>query len=241
MEHYILTSVVFFAAGCVTGMVGFGAVLFSIPLLAMFLDIKQVIPVTSLAALATHVIILFQLWNCLEFKKIRPLIVGALPGILVGVMMLKYAAKEVIQILLGLTLIAYTSYALSARKKPKNTFVRWSYLFGLLSGFLGGAIGASGPPIIVYTSLQDWSKDTIKVTIQGYFILSGLLLIGGQALTGLITAEVFKLFFAALPAVACGTFVGSIFYAKAREEDYRKVILIVLAFLGLFTLYRGLS
>jgi len=118
---------------------------------------------------------------------------------------------------------------------------RWAYLYGFLAGCLGGALSASGPPVIIYTSLQPWSKDQIKVTLQGYFLVSGFIVVLFQAASGFTTWAVMKLFILSLPAVIIGTLVGSHFYGMIREEGYRKILLILLGCLGTFTVYRALS
>jgi len=115
----------------------------------------------------------------------------------------------------------------------------WGYLFGFFSGCLGGALSAAGPPVIAYMSLQTWSKDTIKVTLQGFFLVSGAIVVFFQALSGLTTIVVLRYFLISLPLLFLGTYTGSIFYGKIREEHYKKVILILLALLGGFMIYRA--
>ena len=115
----------------------------------------------------------------------------------------------------------------------------WGYLFGFFSGCLGGALSAAGPPVIVYTSLQTWSKDSIKVTLQGFFLASGAIVVLFHALSGITTGVVVRYFLISLPLIFLGTYTGSIFYGKIREEHYKKVMLLLLAFLGGFMIYRA--
>jgi uncharacterized membrane protein YfcA len=103
---------------------------------------------------------------------------------------------------------------------------------------MGGAFSAAGPPVIVFTSLSTWSKDQIKVTLQGYFLVTGFFVIAGQAAGGLTTMEVLRLLAASIPTLALGTYVGSIFYGMMPETGYRRLILIMLAFLGLLMAVR---
>jgi len=71
MLTYIAVGFVLFLAGFTQGLSGFGAILMSLPLLAVFLDIKTVIP---LAAQAVTLMVLFQLKQHLDWKKILPLL-----------------------------------------------------------------------------------------------------------------------------------------------------------------------
>jgi uncharacterized membrane protein YfcA len=239
MQTYVLICLIVFLAGFTQGLSGFGSILLSLPLLAIFLDIKTVIPLVALIAFCITIILFIQLWEHLDWKKIYPLFLGALPGIPLGVFFLKKLDKDLIQWILGIILISYSLYSLFFRSTNKQMRGGWGYLFGFFSGCLGGALSAAGPPVIVYMSLQTWTKDTIKVTLQGFFLVSGAIVIFFQALSDLTTVVVLRYFLISLPLMFLGTYTGSIFYGKIREEHYKKVMLILLACLGGFMIYRA--
>ena len=241
MQTYLLICIILFLAGFTQGLSGFGSILLSIPLLTIFMDIKAVIPLTALVGLSITVMLLIQLWQHLEWKKIVPLLLGAVPGIIAGVFLLKRLDKGIIQMILGSILVIYAVYSIVFRTQGRKIKDGWAYLFGFSAGCLGGALSAAGPPVIVYTSLQDWTKDQIKVTIQGFYLISGLIVVSLHALTGLTTLTVIRYYGVSLPVLLIGTYIGSLFYGSIKEEHYRKVILILLALLGAFMIYRVYS
>lgn len=235
---YIGVCLILFLGGFVQGLSGFGAVLISLPLLAVFLDIKTVIPLVALAAQAMALIQLIQLRRHFEWKTVLPLVGSAFPGVLVGVFFLKRFDKSLIHLTLGIILIAYSLYRLFYRTDINGLRNRWAYLFGFLGGCLGGAFGAAGPPIILYTSLNSWSKDKKKVTLQGYFVLSGFVIILAHALVGLSTVTTAKLFGASLPMIILGSYAGSFFYGRIPEAGYHQMMLILLIALGVMMILR---
>ena len=239
MRIYLLICLIAFFAGFTQGFSGFGSILLSLPLLAIFLPIKIVIPLVALFALSMTTILLVQLWKHLEWKKIYPLLIGALVGIPVGVLFLKKMDNGIIQWTLGIILISYSMYSLFFKSSRKGIKEGWAYLFGFLGGCLGGALGASGPPVIAYTSSQSWGKDKIKASLQGFFLLSGLFIVFFQVINGLTTMTVIHFYGIALPALILGTYTGSLLFGIIREGDYRKAMLILLAFLGAFMIYRA--
>ena len=234
----IYLSLVFVFSSMLAGLVGFGTVLLSLPLMALFLDIKTVTPLTVLIAISTHSILSFYLWKHFNPKKIWPLVVGTLMGIAPGLWCLKFADKNTIEMILGVTLLMYSIWQLS-QKKGRTISEKCGYLFGLISGFLGGAIGTSGPPVIVYTSLMPWKKDSQKATLHVYFLLSGLIVIACQAILGLVKPFVIECYFMGLPALILGTFLGSRLYAIAGNAGYRKIVLGVLMLMGGFIIIRS--
>jgi uncharacterized membrane protein YfcA len=240
MYTYIGICLIVFLAGFTQGISGFGSILLSLPLLAIFLDIKTVIPLVALIALCITVILLIQLWKHLDWRTIYPLLVGALPGIPLGVFFLKSLDKDMIQWILGIILISYSLYGLFFLSTTKGIGKDWSYLFGFFSGCLGGALSASGPAVIVYTSLQTWSKDKIKATLQGFFLISGATVVFFHAISGLTTAMVLRYFLASLLPLFVGAYTGSFLYGKIGEKEYKKIMLMLLAILGGFMIYRAL-
>jgi uncharacterized membrane protein YfcA len=231
-ETYLWISIIVFFAAFTQGLSGFGSVLLALPLLAIFLEIKTVIPLAALYGVSITILLLLQLRRHLEWRKILPLVVGAALGIPVGVFLLKRLNRDVILWVLGVFLVAYSLYGLFSKAWRGNMRESWGYLFGFFGGCFGGAFAASGPAVIVYTSLQGWNKDTIKVTLQGFFVFSGLMVVSGHAISGVTTWAVVRLYLGSLPALILGTYVGSYCYGMIGEQGYRKVMFILLAFLG---------
>jgi len=240
METYAWICTVVFIIGLFRGLTGFAAALIGLPLLVFIIDIKTAVPLVTLFGASSTTILLFQLWKHLEWKEVRPLIMGFIPGILIGVYVLKTVDKSILQVLLGIILIFYSIYSLSFKSRKLKAPQGGGYAFGFLAGCLRGAIGAGGPAIIIYTSMQPWNKDKIKVTIQGFFIISVPMTLIVQAGAGLITLTVLKYFLIALPVLALGTFAGSYLYGLVKEESYKKLIFIFLAILGSVTIYKAL-
>lgn len=240
METYLLICAIIFFAGFTQGLSGFGSILLAIPLLAMFLDIKTVIPLTAVMGLTMTTVLLIQLWKHLAWRKILPFLIGTVPGIPLGVLFLKKMDKGMVQLILGTLLIAYSIYSLLSRRLPKGGSRKgWGYLFGFLGGCLGGAFSASGPAVIVYASLQDWPKDRIKASLQGMFFVSGTMVILFYTFNGLITPVVLKYFGVSFPALLLGTYVGALCYGKINDVQYKKVMFILLGLLGAFLIYRS--
>ena len=108
MQTYFLVCIIVFFAGVTQGVSGFGSILLCLPLLAIFLDIKIVIPLAALFGLSISTILLTQLWKHMEWKKIYPLFLGAFPGVPVGVFFLKKLDKGPIHWILGIMLFYYS-------------------------------------------------------------------------------------------------------------------------------------
>ncbi len=239
MEVYIAICAIAFLAGFIQGLTGFGSVLLSLPLIAMFLEFKTAVPFMTVCGIVLSLILIVQLRGSWEWKKIYPLLIGAVPGIPVGTYMLKNLEAGPMYIFLGSVLVAYALFGILFKGMVIELKKGWPYLFGIISGCLGGAVAASGPPVIIYTFLQPWDKDEIKVTLQGFFVISGIITLAYFIYHGLVGAQVLKLSGIALPFIAAGTLTGSFFYGKLNESGYRKLMYYTLAALGVMMFAQG--
>lgn len=240
MDAVIYICLIAVLAGFIQGVSGFGAVLLSLPLLALFLDVKVVVPLMALSGFAITVYLLIYLWRHLLWRRIAPLFVGTVIGAPIGVLLLKQLPSQYLLAAIGVMLISYSLYGLLAKPYRRGIRSYWAYFFGFLAGCLGGAFTASGPPVIVYTSLQPWSKEEIKASLQGYFFTSGIVVILFQYMGGLMTNIVLKYFLISLPFIVVGAWVGHFFSGKIAEETYRRFIMILLGVLGTLTVLKSI-
>ena len=238
MEIYIILCIIALFAGFIQGLSGFGSGLLALPFLILFLGVKTAIPLVALYGVALTLLLIVQLRQFWDWKKIYPLCAGSVPGVPVGVWLLNVLDAQIIQWIVGLVLILYALYSLLKRPAVMELSNGWAYLSGFLAGCLGGSISASGPPVIVYTSFQPWSMHQIKVTLQGFFIISGLLVIISQAIGGLMTESVFFFFVVSLPFLLFGTWIGALLYGRIKEESYRNIMLIILVIMGIFMIIK---
>ncbi|GAB7080615.1 sulfite exporter TauE/SafE family protein [Megalodesulfovibrio paquesii] len=240
MYEAILLSAIAGFGSFTQGLAGVGVVLIALPLMTLLLDIKIVIVLVNLLALTINIVLGAQLFKHMRGNSLVPMLVGAAPGIPAGVLVLRAVSAETLQILLGVVLLAYCGYALSGRLIQRDTRTVWAYVAGFLGGCLGGAITASGPPIIIYTAMQPWTKDRIKATMIGFFLITTIGVTCMHLATGMITPAVLSGYAAAFPGLALGLWGGMRCYGRISETVYRRIIVYLLLILGVMLLVKGL-
>ncbi|MCF8056577.1 MAG: sulfite exporter TauE/SafE family protein [Desulfocapsa sp.] len=229
----LLICVIFLLAGFIQGITGFGSALVAIPLLSLFLDIKSAIPLCILNSLVITTYLSLKMKKHLDVKKIAPLCVAAVPGIIVGSTILETVSSSIIRVWLGILLVAYSLYSLLSRPKPKKLHKLWGYLAGFLSGAIGAAFSAGGPPAIIYSTLNDWGKEEIKATLSGFFLFNSYIIATAHAVRGLTNIEVFTYFMISAPVVLLGTVLGSICYGRIPHALYLQIIFTFLILMGI--------
>lgn len=232
MTAAFIAGSIFMLAGFVQGLTGFGSALVAIPLLSFILDIKTAVPLCMLNGLVITTYMAITLHRHLDKNKILPLLIGALPGIAVGVYLLKEVDGSAIRYAIGALLIGYSLYNMIINPKPVNPGKGWGYLAGFLTGAIGAAFSAGGPPAIIYTTLTSWKKDEIKATLTGFFVASGTLTVIVHAISGITTLDTMKLFAETAPFVLIGTTIGSLVSGRINRQMYLQVIYVFLIVMG---------
>jgi uncharacterized membrane protein YfcA len=227
-------------AGFTQGLSGFGSVLVALPVLTYLLDLKTAVPLASTWGMTINIILLVQLRPHLSRKRILPLAVAALPGIPLGVYILKTVPVWELEMALGVLLVVFSLYFIWSGGKTRHLSKGWAYAAGFGSGVLGGSLAMSGPPVIIYTALQPWPKDEIKSTLTGFFFLSGLVILAAQAASSLFTSGVLTWSLISIPFVIVGVAVGTWCYDRLDTVRYRQMIVFMISVLGVITLIRAL-
>lgn len=232
MEHYLVILLIVFCGAFTQGLTGFGSALVALPLLVLFMDIHTAVPLCVLNGLVITSFLSLQLKSHLDWQKIRPLLVGCLPGVAVGALFLKNTQESLFFLLLGLLLILHSLYRLLLKPEPRKLASGWGVVAGFFTGAISAAFSAGGPPTIIYTTLTGWTKHEIKANLSLFFFMGGVLTVVSHLLSGITTLEVFKLFGYVLPAVVVGVWSGSLLYHRFATEGYIRLVLIALLVMG---------
>ncbi|MBM9537522.1 TSUP family transporter [Desulfobulbus alkaliphilus] len=238
MSTFLFASLIFLFAGIVQGLTGFGAGLLAIPLLCLVMDVKSAVSLCILSTLIISTTMAYDLRRLLDHRKILPLLLGSLPGVVVGTMLLRMVDQGLIKNLLGILLVGVSCLNLLFSPRALNPSLIWGYLAGFLSGVINALLAAGGPPAIIYTTLHDWKKDEIKATLTGFFMLVGYYTAGVHTFSGLIDTRILSYFAVTLPFVFAGTIIGSRISERINRRLYVQVVYGVLMVLGLLMLVK---
>ena len=238
MLTYVGCSCIFFLAGLIQGITGFGAGLVAIPLLAFLIDIKQAVALCILHGLIITGSMAYDLRRSFEWHRIKPLAFGAVPGILVGAHWFQYVDPHWLKLFLGAVLISYSLFNLFFTPKPLYLSSWWGYLAGLVTGFITAIISAGGPPAVIYTTLTGWKKEEMKATLTGFFLINTLFVVSVYLYGGMFNLSVLTLFVISAPFVFLGTKFGSRLGRRIKQRTYLQMTYLLLILMGLL-MFRG--
>jgi len=232
-----LAVMVFFVA-LLQSLSGFGFALIVMPLTTLAIGLRTAAPLVALEGLTLYAVNLVRYRRAINVGEVLRLGVASAPGVLVGIWALSNVDEAIIKPLLGLLLIAYAVYALVHPTATRPCARRWVYPAGFVAGCLGGAYNTPGPPVIVYGSLRQWSKDEFRAVLQSLFFLNAVLIVALHCAAHHLTATVFTLYLYAVPALLLGILVSSRVDVKLNRDRFRVVVAVMILMLGLSLVLR---
>jgi uncharacterized protein len=234
--------IIIFLSMLVRAIFGFGNALIAMPLLAMTpIGLKTATPLIALIAIILSFLILVKDWRIVDVKGTWRLLVATVPGIPLGLLILKGPFEETGKIVLALIIIGFSSFALFRPRLIKLKHEWTAYPFGFIAGILGGAYNSNGPPIAIYGSLRRWPPDRFRANLQGYFFPSGVIIVAGHGFGGLWTSEVCWYFLLALPLLPLTVWLGNRLNRSFRPGRFDRYIHILLIIVGLVLLVKTLN
>jgi len=238
-ELLFIASVIFFA-GCIQGIIGFGFGMIALALISTILPIQDAIPFLAVFSALLNVSLAIQHRRNIQRIHVLPLIVGGLLGAPVGIFLFTSLRADILMITLGALLLFYAfNELIGLLKIHRGVHAVWGYIAGFLGGVLGAAYNTGGPPVVLYTSVKNWSKDTSVATLQCFFSSVSVIQIAGFASQGYFRTELLILNAKIGIALALGILAAARLYPYVNQRVFRRLTLFGIACLGLSLILRN--
>lgn len=194
----------------IKGITGFGFALVSFPLLLMWYEPKEIIPVLMICNLIASVLIVLQKkeHKLLDKQSYYLIITGGF-FTMAGVIALSSTDGKWLIRILGLLFIGLTIYSL-VRKMPKDKALRnRAYLFaGAFIGFITGAVSISGPPLALFLRRANSGNRKFREIFAAFSVITAIIAVIGYYHTGMITLQTLKTSVIFIPILLTGSVVG---------------------------------
>src|SRR6516165_1379791 len=216
-------------AGFMKETIGIGMPVVALPLLSLFIDIK------SAAMLLSMPLIFSNLPQALEggrtgrcLMQLMPVILGMIPGLLLGVRVLLAPDANVAKIIAGLVLMGVGGVTLLGPKLQLQSrlVLPTGIIFGFFGGILGGITAMPGPLVFIFLLAKGLRGKAFTKEASLYLVVSaGLLAILLTASRQFSWLDVSVSTAAMLPVVL-GMYVGQQMRDKIAPETFKKLVLI---------------
>lgn len=235
----LLVVLVFFVATLVRATLGFGDILISVPVLALWMPLEQAVPTAVLISVTAGFIMLLRDWKHVHFRSAGRLTLFTCIGIPLGILFLRQIPEEWGKGLLAAIIVGYSVYAMrSHRAQLHDGKMEW--LFGIQAGVLGGAYGMNGPPVVIYGTMRGWTPDQFRATLQAYFLPANIASMIGYAIAGRWTHAVTRAYVVSLPGVLLAIVLGYLLHGRLDAKRFPQYVYLTLIGVGAVLLVQAI-
>jgi len=235
MEFFVVI-IILLCATFVYGSLGFGAALVAMPSLTLALGIKDATALVGFVIVTNAIFLLLTEWKALYLREATILLIGSLPGIIVGLFILNYVPSLLLQKIFGILFLLFGLYNLL---KPTLFQINNNLLgigMGFLSGILGGAYNTNAPPIVIYGALRRWPPEIFRATLQAYFVPSAILIWVGHGIVGMWNSQIIFYYLIFLPLGIVMLLIGKKLSTYIKGAYFSQILYACVSISGLLLL-----
>jgi uncharacterized protein len=227
--------IVIVAAYAVRGGTGFGSAA-AMPLLALVVPLKLLVPVWTLLGVASSVTIVAHDYRQIAVREMLRTVPAGLIGIAAGLYAFKTLDTRTLTMGLGALVIAYGCWSLWTTTQPAAQPFG-SRLIAPAAGFLGGFVGTTFGTMAsifyaIYFDAIRLAKAHFRATMSAMMLTLSVVRGMGYLMVGEFGGDALIAFAFAFPLMLLGIFIGDRFHADMPELTFRRAVAVLLIVSG---------
>jgi len=224
-------------AGISKGGFGSGAAFAATPFLALILEPAQAVGLMLPLLMLMDIGALRPFWKKWDWPSCRALIVGAIPGIMLGIAFFRVANPDVIRFLIGSVAVAFVCYrgakSIGWLRPAKGAMSdRAGMLAGAIAGFTSFVSHASGPPAAIFLLSRSLSKTGFQATTVIVFWAVNMMKFAPYVVLGIISEKTFIADLYLAPVALLGVWAGVRFHRMVSENIFFLITYVLLLTTG---------
>ena len=205
-------------------LVGFGFALLAMPLLTAIVGPQDAVAVAAVGSLAGGGMMAWRLRHLTDRRRLRRLVLGALAGLPLGVLVLAHVPDTPLRIAVAVAVLAAvgvlaTGFHLRSERPALEVGA------GFASGVSGGAIGISGPPVVLVLQAARMEQHAFRATTVAFFTVTNLVLLPLVLGSGVVGLDIWPAAAVAVPAAVAGNRACEGVAQRVSPERFRPLVL----------------
>ncbi|MFT6408152.1 MAG: putative membrane protein YfcA [Arenicella sp.] len=223
----------------IKGSLGMGFSTICLAMLANVIELKTAISIVVLPSMLSNAMVMIEAGNLrISLRLFLSMILAAIPGMAIGLQLLRQSDNTLSISILALVLIVYGCWGWANHQfRINDKFVpKLNPLVGFTTGIVNGATGSQIFPVMPYLLSLNISKDVLVQTINLSFTVNSLIMLGFlYNMNTLDTDSIFTYALGVVP-VAIGVWLGGKVRKRIPEARFKKIVMALIVSLGLLLL-----
>jgi uncharacterized protein len=212
-------------AATVNGALGYGFSSLTVPVALLFYANRVLNPTMVIVEVAINLFVLIMNRDSLPnvYKRVYPIVIGLVPGVIVGSQMLASLHPSWIKFVTYIVLLPLIFIQAAGIRRPLNSERLIGLPFGASIGFLYSVTTISGPPLAVLFNNQGLVKKDFRAAL-------GLIRVAESSMTaiayynlGLFNHQSMALVPLIVPSVVVGIPLGTFLIRRLHPETFRRI------------------
>ena len=215
---------------------GFGSSVFFVPLAGFFFNFHEVLALTSILHVFSNTAKLVLFRHAVQWRLLLLLGIPSTIFVILGAYLSTRLEFKYTELILGLFLVAFSAFFLLRPKAKLSPHPFNAVAAGGAAGFLAGVIGTGGAIRGLALGAFDLEKNMFVATsaaIDSGVDFSRMIV---YLRHGFLAAESFWFIPALLVVAFSGSYAGKLLLNKIQQKTFRKIVLVLVLFIGLTTL-----
>ncbi|MFC7060973.1 sulfite exporter TauE/SafE family protein [Halobacillus seohaensis] len=218
---------------------GFGFSILATPFLLLIFEPKEAIQINLILSLVISLALIVKIRSDIDGGVVRRFIWGSLPGLLLGIGIFVLLKINLLKVTVSLVILLLTILLiLNFRIRKSKTR---DGITGGLAGTLTTSIGMPGPPLLLYFSGTNSTKERLRATTLAFYLFIYLASLLVQVSVAGTNAIIWTSSLYALPIVAVGLFLGQLLFNVINQKMFRIFTYVLLLFTSIYLLLESLN
>jgi len=231
MALYALTC---FIGAMLQSLCGFGSGILAMSVLPHFYHSYTLsLVLSTFLSFAICISIVMKEYKYVNIRMLIPIIIGNILATTSIMYFWDGSANYTMKKILGGFLILLSLYFIFFNRDIK---IKPAFKTGLLSGLLGGTgnsfFSMGGPPVVAYLIITSRDNKEYIASLQAYFSFSATYVTISRYMRGMVTEDVWPIFFAGLPFIFIGIWIGRKLFGMLDEKKLKLVVYTLMALSG---------
>lgn len=231
------------AAAMVNGAIGYGFSTLVVPVALLAYPSSTLTPGLVLAEIVLNLLALLVNRRAIPavFWRVVPMMLASLPGIALGVTLLKTASPNTLRFATYLVLLPLVLLQAAGLRRPLSKSSRAELPVGFGIGILYSCTTISGPPLGLLFNNQGLAQDEFRAAISLFRITESIATGIAFSLLSVYTPASVSLALQILPCILIGLPIGRLAVSMIDPESFRRICMAADAWLISFGLSRLLT
>lgn len=233
-------------AGISKGGFGSGAAFAAASILALVIEPGLALGIMLPLLMLIDLTALRPYWGKWSLPDARVLIIGGIPGVILGAILFQMTSPDVLRVLIGVVSIAFVVWQVAQARgwldlKGRVMPRRAGYFWGTVAGFTTFISHAGGPPAAVYLLSRGLNKTQYQASTVLLFWVLNIAKFVPYAYLGMFTAQTFTANLLLAPFAVIGTFIGVKAHHMVPERLFFGLTYVLLMITGSKLIWDGLT